>query len=266
MVFQRSRLRLPRNNGRKACKAFFLYSIFCRLFVFFCILGFFCIFLLRRLLKGELPFAGAGLRQCQLDGMVHQIENIVLVGEAHLGFGRVNIDIHKVGRHLKKQNSSRELALHRSAFERHLHARHHGAVADVAAVDVEILHTPAGAAALGLGDETMDPVGPLGVVHLHKTPGKLPPQHRIGCAPQGTIAGRNVLQFSLPDKLEADFRMAECHMADNVGHKGALAGILFEELHPGGRVVEEIPHPDGGARASGTRLDGLLFPALDPIN
>ena len=153
MVFQRSRLRLPRNNGRKTCKAFFLYSVFCRFFVFFCILGFFRIFLLRlrRFLKGELPLARAGLRQCQLDGMVHQIENIVLVGEAHLGFGRVNIDIHKVGRHLKKQDPSRELALHRSAFERHLHARHHGAVADVAAVDVEILHTPAGAAALGLG-------------------------------------------------------------------------------------------------------------------
>ena len=54
-------------------------------------------------------------------------------------------------------------------------------------------------------------------------------------------------------------------MAHEVGHEGALAGILFEELHPGGRVEEEVPDADGGTDAPGTRFDGLLFPALDAV-
>ena len=35
VVFQRARLCLPRNDGRKPCKVIFLYSIFARTFVFF---------------------------------------------------------------------------------------------------------------------------------------------------------------------------------------------------------------------------------------
>ena len=55
-------------------------------------------------------------------------------------------------------------------------------------------------------------------------------------------------------------------MGDRIGHEGALAGILFQKLHPGGGVIEEVPHPDGSADAAGTRLDGGSITALDAVD
>ena len=101
--------------------------------------------------KDELSFPCTRLAQRQLDSMVDEVEDVVFPGKADFCFCRMDVDIHKVGRHLKKQDPSRKLALHRGTLERHLHARHHGAVADISAIDIEILHTAAGAAAAGLG-------------------------------------------------------------------------------------------------------------------
>ena len=213
-----------------------------------------------------MPLAGAGLGQCQLDGMVNHIEDVVFPGKAHLDLGRVHIHIHQVCRHIQQQDTARELALHHGALERHFHTGHDGAVADVASIDVKMLHAAAGAAALGRGDETPDVVDTLLVVHFHKVPAELPAQHRVGRAPQLTVTGGDVLQFAFPDEFDAHLRVAEGHMGDRVGHEGALAGVLFEELHTGGGIVEQILHPDGGAHGTGARLTGELFPALDAVH
>ena len=111
----------------------------------------------------------------------------------------MDVDIHKVGRHLKKQDPSRKLALHRGTLERHLHARHHGAVADIAAIDIEILHTAAGAAAPGLGDEAPHPVDPLLIVQLHEVTAEFPAQHRVGGTAQLAVTGGDILQFAFAD-------------------------------------------------------------------
>ena len=198
--------------------------------------------------------------------MVNEVENIVFAGEADFRFGRVNVHIHEVRRHFQKQDSSGEFALHRGALEGHFHARHHGAVADIAAIDIEVLHTPAGAAALGLGDEAPHPVDALPVVHLDEVTAELPAQNGIGRTAQLAVTGGDVLQFPLADKFEADLRVAEGHMGDRIGHEGALAGILFQELHPGGGVIEEVLHPDGSTDAAGTRLDGGGITALDTVD
>ena len=55
-------------------------------------------------------------------------------------------------------------------------------------------------------------------------------------------------------------------MGNCIRHKGALGGVLFEELHAGRRVVKQILYPDGGAHSSGTRLTGDLFPALNAVD
>ena len=55
-------------------------------------------------------------------------------------------------------------------------------------------------------------------------------------------------------------------MTHVICHKGALAGVLFEELHAGRGVVEQILHPDGGAHGTGARLTGELFSALDAVH
>ena len=156
---ERSRLGLARNDGRKPCKVILLYIIFCRVIIYFRFVGFFIFFIL---FKGETPLSGARLGQCQLDSVINEVKDIVFPGKAYLSLGRVDIDIHKVSGHFQKQDSSRELALHRGAFERCFHGCHHGAVADIAPIDIEILHTAAGAAAPGLGDEAPHPVDPAG--------------------------------------------------------------------------------------------------------
>ena len=236
-----------------------LYSIFALNIVFFFSFLFFVRF------KGKAPFPGAGLCQRQLDRMVNDIEHVIFPGKAGFDLCRVDIDVHKVGGHFQQQDAARELALHGRALKGHFHARHDGAVAHIAAVDVEMLHAAAGAAALGRGDQAGDPVQSFLGVHLDEVAAELPPQHRIGGAAQLAIAGGDVLQLAFPDEFDADLRVAERHMPYVICHKGALAGVLFEELHAGGGVVEQVLHPDGGAHGAGGRLPALLLAAGDAV-
>ena len=177
----------------------------------------------------------------------------------------MDIDVHKVGGHFQQQDAARELALHGRTLKGHFHARHDGAVAHIAAIDVEMLHTAAGAAALGRGDQTGDPVQSFLGVHLDEVAAELPSQYRIGGAAQLTIAGGDVLQLAFPDEFDADLRVAERHMTHVICHKGSLAGVLFEELHAGGGIVEQVLHPDGGAHSTGGRLPALLLAAGDAV-
>ena len=236
-----------------------LYSIFTLSIVFFFSFLFFVRF------KGKAAFPGAGLCQRQLDRMVNNIEHVIFPGKAGFDLCRVDIDVHKVGGHFQQQDAARELALHGRSLKGHLHARHDGAVAHIAAIDVEMLHTAAGAAALGRGDQAGNPVQPFLEVHLDEVAAELPPQHRVGGAAQLTIAGGDVLQLAFPDELDTDLRVAERHMTHVICHKGALAGVLFEELHAGGGVVEQVLHPDGGAHSTGGRLPALLLTAGDAV-
>ena len=177
----------------------------------------------------------------------------------------MDVDIHKVGGHLKKQDPSRKFALHRGTLERHLHTGHHGAVAHIAAIDVKMLHTSAGAAAFGRGNQTGDAVHALLIFQLNEVPAELPAQHGISRAAELAVTGGDILQFAFADELETHLGVAQGHMAHDVGHESTLAGILFEEFHPGRSIEKEVTDPDGGADASRTRLDGLLFPALDTV-
>ena len=256
---QRTGVCLTRNHGRKSRKVIILYIIFVLCIVFF------FEFLIFVRFKGKAAFPGAGLCQRQLDRMVNNIEHVIFPGKAGFDLCRVDIDVHKVGGHFQQQDAARELALHGRALKGHFHARHDGAVAHIAAIDVEMLHTAAGAAALGRGDQAGNPVQPFLGVHLDKVTAELPPQHRVGSAAQLSIAGGDVLQLAVPDEFDTDLRVAERHMTHVICHKGALAGVLFEELHAGGGVVEQVLHPDGGAHSTGGRLPALLLTAGDAV-
>ena len=260
LLRQGARVCLPGNDGRKSCKAVILYIIFNLFIDYFFIFGLFiCI-------KGEKPFAGAGLSQCQLDSVVDHIKNIIFPGKTHFHLCRMDVDIHKVCRHFQQKDAARELALHHGTLEGHLHASHHGAVAHIAAIDVKMLHAPAGAAAFGRGDQAGDAIHTLLIFQLDEVPAELPAQNRIGRAAQLTIAGGDILQLALPDEFDTDLRVAEGHMGNRIRYKGALGRVLFEELHAGGGVVEQVLHPDGSTHRTGTRLPGDLFPALDAVD
>ena len=174
----------------------------------------------------------------------------------------MDVHVHHRRRQIQHQQAAGEFALHLGTFERSFHGGHHGAVADVAPIDVEILHTAAGAAASGGSDQAADPVHPFRAVHRHQVPAELTSQHGIGRAAHISVPGGDILGLALPHEFEADLRIAEGQPGDHIRHKGTLARILFEEFHSGGGVVEQIPHPDGGAHSPGGRLGRLLLPAL----
>ena len=264
-MFQRSGLCLARNDGRKSCKVILLYSIFCQNVVVYRIVGFFVVLLIFWSVEGEQPLAGARLGQRELGRMVNEVENIVFAGEADFRFGRVNVHIHEVRRHFQKQDSSGEFALHRGALEGHFHARHHGAVADIAAIDIEVLHTPAGAAALGLGDEAPHPVDALPVVQLNEITAELPAQNGIGCTAQLAVTGGHELLLAVPQKAECNFRVGQRFMQNDICHKSSLTDVLFQELHAGGRIIEQIVHRYGGAARAGAGLHALGLAALNAI-
>lgn len=102
LLRQGARVRLTGNDGRKSCKVVFLYIVF-NLFIdcFFIFRLFICI-------KGEKPFAGAGLSQCQLDSVVDHIKNIIFPGKTHFHLCGVDVDIHKVCRHFQQKDAARE--------------------------------------------------------------------------------------------------------------------------------------------------------------
>lgn len=60
--------------------------------------------------KDELSLPCTRLAQRQLDSMVDEVEDVVFPGKADFCFCRMDVDIHKVGRHLKKQDPSRKLS------------------------------------------------------------------------------------------------------------------------------------------------------------
>ena len=84
-------------------------------------------------------------------------------------------------------------------------------------------------------------------------------------AEQLAVAGGDELQLALPFKPEGDLRVGQRSMQHHVCHKGALAGVLFEEFHPGRGIVKQGVHRDGGAHRAGPRLHTLGFAAGDPV-
>ena len=92
---------LARNHRRKSCKVIILYSIFFFISAIFTFIGYIVLFLA---VEDELSLSCTRLAQCQLDGMVDEVEDVVFPGKADFCFCRMDVDIHKVGRHLKKQD------------------------------------------------------------------------------------------------------------------------------------------------------------------
>ena len=213
--------------------------------------------------KAALPAAGGG------KGIAHRtvdrVEDIALPGKTDLGLGGVDVDVHQLGGQCEHEDTAGELALHESSLVGVFHGGHHGTVFDVAAVDIEILRPAGGTAGPGRRDQAGHPIDPQLSLHRQQVPGKVPAHRGVHRADQLAVAGGDELQLALPLEPEGDLRVGEGGMQHHVGHKGALAGILFEELHPGGSVVEQVPHRDGGAHRAGAGLHALLLPACNAV-
>ena len=80
------------------------------------------------LVQRKAAFAAAGGRQRRAHRTVDGVEDITLAREADLGLGRVDVDVHELGRHIQPQHRARELALHHGSFVGVFQRSHHRAV------------------------------------------------------------------------------------------------------------------------------------------
>ena len=209
--------------------------------------------------------AAAWGRQCGADSAVDRVEHIALFGKADLGLGRVDVDIDEVGGHFQHQHGAGELALHHRAFVGVFQCGHHRAVFDVAAIDEEMLCPAAGAAGTGRRDQAGDFVQLTAAVHRQKVTGKLAPQHGVHGAAQVAVAGGQKLLLAVAQKAEADLRVGQCRVQNGLGHKGAFARVLFQELHAGGSVVEQFVDRDSRAHGARAGLHALRLAALNAV-
>ena len=60
--------------------------------------------------------------------------------------------------------------------------------------------------------------------------------------------------------------MGQGDAVDDAGHTVAFGDVLFQELHAGRRVVEEVPDDDGGALGAAGVAEEDFFRALDLVD
>ena len=207
----------------------------------------------------------AGGRKRGAHGAVHSVKDIALSRKTDLRLGRVNIDIHHVGRHFQHEDRTGELALHHRTLVGIFQRGHDRAVLDIAAVHKEMLCPAAGAAGTGRRDQTGDMVQFTPAVHGQQVAGKLTAQHGIDSAAQIPVTGGHILLLAVPQEPKADLWVGQRCVQHCIRHKGSLAGVLFEEFHPGGRIVEQVVDRDRRAYRPRARLDAQRLAALNAV-
>ena len=207
----------------------------------------------------------AGGRKRGAHGAVYCVKDIALSRKTDLRLGRVNIDIHHVGRHFQHEDGTGELTLHHCALVGIFQRGHDRAVLDIAAIHKEMLCPAAGAAGTRRRDQTGDMVQFASAVHGQQVAGKLTAQHSIDSAAQIPVTGGHILLLAIPQEAEADLGVGQRRVQHCICHKGRLAGVLFKEFHPGGRVVEQVVDRDGRAYRPRARLDAQRLAALNAV-
>ena len=137
----------------------------------------------------------------------------------------------------------------------------------IPAVDVIVLEIPVSPVYRGLSDES----GNLHlsvrryVVDLNQFPGDLPAVHLIDHLPEIVIAGGVKLCFPVLNIFKRNIRMGQGQLFDKAADISRFRGRGFQKLRPGRRIVEQIPHQEGGAVRRSHILQPFLPSALNDI-
>ena len=207
--------------------------------------------------------SAAGGSQGRAHRAVDRIEHIAFPRKTDLGFGGVYV--HHVRRHINAQDGAGVFALHQGTLVSVFQRSHHGAVFDIAAIDVKMLRTARRPAGARRGDKAGHFINAAIAIQRQQVAGKLPPQHRISSAAQLAVTGGHELLLAVPQKAECNFRVGQRFMQNDIRHKSSLTNVLFQELHAGGRIIEQIVHRYGGAARAGAGLHALGLAALNAI-
>ena len=189
------------------------------------------------------------------DGVVHRVEHGLLAGELHHGLGRVDVHVHRVHRQGDMQHAAGEFALQQPVAVGLLHGGGEQLALDQPPVDEEQLPSPCAVTGGGAGDEAGDADIAAGAVHGQQASGEVAPQRGVHGAEQLAVAGGVEHLLPVPQQLEGHVRMAQRQLRHHGGGRRALGAVFFHEFHPGGGVVEQLPHADGGALRAPGGLD-----------
>ena len=166
---------------------------------------------------------------------MYAVKDSLLIEKFHLGFCRVDVHIHRVGRERQVQDAGREFA-HHDLIAVGLFQRGDQKLGfHRAAVDEEGLHRPAGPGVRGLGDEAGQGILFPTAFHVHH-PGTLPAIDAVSRVGQLSGAGGGEDFLAVPEHPEGNGWMGQGLHLHSGGDPGALVSVGFHEFHPGGGV------------------------------
>ncbi len=180
-------------------------------------------------------------------GVVDRVEHRAFVGKAHLGLGGMHVHVHHFEGQFDIQDTGRELADHDGVFvgalqgSRRSHALHEPAVQE------EELHGAVRTAGRGLRDEAGDFHAVQFIGCLEQGFRKVLAEDGVDGGLEVPVAGGDQHLLVVPDEPDGYLRMGQGDAVHDACNTVALRHVLFQELHAGRSVVEQVPDHDGGA-------------------
>ncbi len=189
------------------------------------------------------------------------------VAEAHLGLGRMHVDVDLARIERDEQRNDR-MAVARQIIG--IGGAHHAdqeLVADRAAIDEEILAERIGARERGQRGEALDREARVAAPHLDRIGAELAAENvgepRQTSARAGERGGPGDRRALLARKREGDVGPAHRQPAHHLANRLAFAAVALEEFEPRRRRVEQVAHLDARAFAERAGFDLRFAPGVD---
>ncbi len=189
------------------------------------------------------------------------------IAEAHLGLGRMHVDVDLARRHRHEQREQRVARLGDQIAVGRAHGADQQLVLHRPAVDEEVLLA-------GVGPMQRRQPGKAGDAHAlaldfdrQRVVQELAP-HDAAETREMSVGAQGLRRQSqaraLPRRQrEGDRRVRHGEALDDLGDRGVLGALAFEELEPRRRRREQLAHLDAGAGVEGGGPHGALGAAID---
>ena len=212
--------------------------------------------------------AVAVLGQRTLERTHHQPAHQGRIAKAHLGLGRVDVDVDQLGRQVEEQGGQRLAVVEQEVGIGRAQGLLEEPVLDRAAVDDQMLAAPVAAAEGRQGGKAgePDPVA-LGLDlnrvgdELAAQDGGQPVQEPVGEQPGRGLGAKS--RPAVDREREGELGPGQGQAAQRLLGGLGLGPLAAQEGQPGGHLVEQVADLDPGAGGTGGRHDRTHGPALD---
>ena len=191
----------------------------------------------------------------RFQGLAHRGQDLGIdpaaVFKAHLGLGRVDVDIHLFGRGRKMHDKDRVPPPGQQPLVSLAHGPGHELVADDAAVDQEELILGGGNVVVRAGNQTRDPEAVARQIQGQHLFGPLRPQEDRQPFPEAGVGGGLEQGLVLGLDQEVDLGVAQGQVAQQLQNLPLFRRLAAQEFAPGRGVVEQVGDGDPGPGGPG---------------